>query len=335
MTDAGVNISATITDKFRVGVQVYDRNIGDLGNYHPHLDWAYGDYRFKDWFGIRAGRVKTALGLFNDTQDMEFLQTFALLPQGIYPLDLRSNTISHTGGDVYGEVSLHKAGSLSYTGYAGIRSNDKQGGLYYGNAAAGDPFQSFSGKAVGGDVRWHTPVQGLMIGASWADQTQDSHILITAADNALLILHNTPQHVTAGYVDYVRGKWHLESEYRDNYLLETFTLLGATAHTNQGTKGWFGAVAYRVNKRLEIGTYNSRFYVDAPQDPTNSASNHIFDQTVTARIDLTKWWNVKVEGHFMDGYGDTYSSHGFYTSDNPAGLKPTTNMLLIRTAFYM
>src|ERR1700689_2318133 len=70
MTDAGVNMSAQITDKFRVGAQVYDRNIGVLGDYHPSLDWAYGDYKFKDWFGIRAGKVKTVLGLYNDTQDM-------------------------------------------------------------------------------------------------------------------------------------------------------------------------------------------------------------------------------------------------------------------------
>jgi len=115
MTDAGVNVSATITDKFRVGAQVYDRNIGDLGNDHPQLDWAFGDYKFKDWFGIRAGKVKTVLGLYNDTQDMEFLQTFAILPQGIYPLDLRSDTIAHTGGDIYGEAALRKAGSVSYT----------------------------------------------------------------------------------------------------------------------------------------------------------------------------------------------------------------------------
>src|SRR5580693_9416892 len=101
MTDGGINVSTSLTDKFHVGAQVYFRNIGALGDYHPQLDWAYGAYRFKDWFGIRAGKVKTALGLYNDTQDMEFLQTFALLPQSVYPLDLRSNTIAHTGGDIF------------------------------------------------------------------------------------------------------------------------------------------------------------------------------------------------------------------------------------------
>jgi hypothetical protein len=94
-------------------------------------------------------------------------------------------------------------------------------------------------------------------------------------------------------------------------------------------------VAYRVTKRLEIGTYNSRFYVDAPQNPADKASNHIFDQVVTARFDITKWMNIKVEEHFINGYGDTYSEHGFYAANNPNGLKPSTDMLVIRAGFYM
>src|SRR5438093_12557180 len=72
-TDGGVNISASITDKLRVGAQLYVRNIGTLGQWHPVLDWASADYKFKAWFGVRAGRVKTTLGLYTDTQDMELL----------------------------------------------------------------------------------------------------------------------------------------------------------------------------------------------------------------------------------------------------------------------
>src|SRR5437016_4387644 len=89
-TDFGANISTQITDKFRVGAQLYDRNIGNLGNWHPQLDWAMADYKFKDWFGVRAGKVKTALGLYNDAQDVEALYTWAVLPQSLYPLDLRA-----------------------------------------------------------------------------------------------------------------------------------------------------------------------------------------------------------------------------------------------------
>src|ERR1035441_4851765 len=103
MTDGGANISTQLSDKFRVGAQVYVRNVGRLGGWHPLLDWAYVDYRAKDWFGVRAGRVKTSLGLYTDTQDAESLNTWALLPQSMYPADLRSATISHDGLDIYGD----------------------------------------------------------------------------------------------------------------------------------------------------------------------------------------------------------------------------------------
>src|SRR5207249_12303520 len=104
LTDGGVNMSMPITDKLRIGAQMYIRNIGTLGKWHPVLDWAVADYKFKDGFGVRAGIVKTALGLYNDTQDMEFLHTWAVLPQSLYPLDLRAVTISHIGGDMYGDI---------------------------------------------------------------------------------------------------------------------------------------------------------------------------------------------------------------------------------------
>ncbi|MGA3027859.1 MAG: hypothetical protein ABSF98_24150 [Bryobacteraceae bacterium] len=42
-TDGGVNVSTQLTDKFRVGAQVYDHNIGTMGKWHPQLDWALAD----------------------------------------------------------------------------------------------------------------------------------------------------------------------------------------------------------------------------------------------------------------------------------------------------
>ena len=35
----------------------------------------------------------------------------------------------------------------------------------------------------------------------------------------------------------------------------------------------------------------------------------------------------------MNGTGDPYSPHGCYSQDNPDGLKPTNNMLVVRTGW--
>lgn len=166
-TDFGANISSQITDKFRVGAQVYDRNLGNLGEWHPSLDWAFGDYRFKPWLGIRGGKVKTVLGLYNDTQDLEFLHTFALLPQSVYPTDLRDSTIAHLGGDLYGDISLrHGLGDLTYTVYGGHRSDSIYSGYPYLLSQFGTHFKTFGGLQYGGDLRWQTPLRGLLVGAS-------------------------------------------------------------------------------------------------------------------------------------------------------------------------
>jgi hypothetical protein len=137
MTDGGVNLSLRVTPKLRFGAQAYSRNIGEIGKGKVVLDWAFADYKCSESFGVRAGKVKTTAGLFTDTQDMEFIHTFALLPQSIYPADQRASTIAHTGGDVYGDVSLRAAGRLSYVMYAGLQPDDPRGGYYPGTRDVG------------------------------------------------------------------------------------------------------------------------------------------------------------------------------------------------------
>ena len=145
-TDFGLNMSTQVTDRLRIGAQGYDRNLGQLGQYHPSLDWAVADYRFKSWFGVRGGKVKTTLGLYNDTQDLDFLRPFALLPQSVYPTDLRDATIAHLGGDVYGNISLkRRLGDLSYTVYAGHRSDSIYSGYPYYLSSFGAILRALAG----------------------------------------------------------------------------------------------------------------------------------------------------------------------------------------------
>jgi hypothetical protein len=166
-TDFGANVSMQVTDKFRFGAQVYDRNLGNLGEWHASLDRAFADYRFRSWLGIRGGKVKTMLGLSNDTQDFDFLHTFALLPQSVYPTDLRDAAIAHLGGDVYGRLTPpHRLGDIAYAAYAGHRSDSIYSGYAYVSIAYGVIRPRYGGIQYGGDLRWKTPLRGFLIGAS-------------------------------------------------------------------------------------------------------------------------------------------------------------------------
>jgi hypothetical protein len=334
MTDGGVNISTQITSNFRVGAQVYSMNVGELGRWHPQLDWAYGDYKFNDYFGIRAGKVKTALGLYNDTQDQEFLYTWALLPQSIYPMDQRDMTIAHTGGDIYGHVGLHKAGGINYTAYTGFRPDNKYSGYYLSGASSGTPISSIGGSMFGGDARWTTPVNGLMIGASWAAMKFEVEgNLAYEYDIPIRVDSRPAQHLTSVYGEYQRGRFHFTGEYRRNDNVMSITGPGLSEHQDFGDQGFFLTAAMRITKRLEIGTYHSRYFVNSLSGAYDPNATHIYDQAITARYDFNRFFHVKVEGHFMDGYGDVYSAHGFYLDSNPNGMTAKTNLLIVRTGF--
>jgi hypothetical protein len=352
-TDFGANVSTQITDKFRVGAQLYDRNVGKLGGWHPDLDWAVADYKFKDWFGIRAGKVKTTLGLFNDTQDLEFLHTWALLPQSMYPLDQRGSTISHIGGDIYGAIPLKKLGELNYTVYGGDRPNDMNGGYVYaletsakqGTDANGisivvpsssRTINSYNGPAYGADLRWNTPLTGLLLGSSYLDQDPTTKGFFVATRIPFLI--QTEKDLTnAFYAEYMLRGFRFDAEYRRE-IMDTRTTSSngvLAAPTDKDMRSAYVAASYRLTKLLEIGSYYSRFYYNwayLHSDPLN----HVFDQAITARLDLRKYLDLKIEGHFMNGIMPSATvSRGFYIAPNPAGLKPDTRLLVIRLGYHL
>jgi hypothetical protein len=345
-TDFGLNLSTQLTDKLHVGAQGYDRNLGQLGQYHPSLDWAFADYRFKSWFGVRVGKVKTTLGLYNDTQDLDFLHTFALLPQSVYPIDLRDATIAHLGGDIYGNISLkHHLGDLSYTGYAGHRSDSIYSGYPYLLSQFGTHFTSFGGLQYGVDFRWNTPVKGLLIGASRMDQdTTGKGTGVNPLNPAGGIIayseSSRADWTNQFYGQYARGKLRIDSEYR-RYLRDQLIFSG-TSENEDDVRGWYIAGAYRIIKRLELGSYYSRYVITSvnggelagfpAQTDNGLPPDHIYDKVITGRVDLNKFWNVKLEGHFMNGYGTSTYPDGFYPQANPQGFKPNTTALVIKTS---
>lgn len=324
-TDAGVNVGTNITDHFHIGAQMYIRHLGDLDDGTPRLDWAVADYKFKDWFGIRAGKVKTALGLYNDTQDLDFLSTWALLPQGIYPIDVRSSTIAHEGVDLYGSIAPKRFGSLAYTLYFGYRPNDPSDGYVYGLHAYGIYLDSWAGETWGGDLRWTTPIPGFSAGASLNDQRPHGDYL---SGGTLVDYHTTEYQTTQFYAQYLFRGLHIDTEYRRGYRDGT---TNPAVFIYDGIS-YYASGAYRVSKWVELGSYDSHYYANWRQ-PHSPPTNHVFDRAVTARVDMNAHVYLKLEGHFMDGYAGPNNAHGFYDQDNPEGLKPKTNMLVVRTGF--
>ena len=346
-TDFGVNMSSQVTDKFRIGAQGYDRNLGQLGQYHPSLDWAVADYRLKSWFGVRGGKVKTTLGLYNDTQGEDFLRTFALLPQSVYPTDLRDATISHLGADMYGEISFrHRLGVLAYTAYAGHRSDSIYSGYPYYLSSFGGDIKSYGGLQYGADLRWSTPLKGLLVGASRMNEdiTGKGSAINPFNPGAGLVPYSESSKAdwtNQFYGEYVVGRFRIDSEYRRYWRNQE--LFSGTSESFADIRGWYVSGAYRICKRFQIGSYYSHYTISnivggalsafyPPATDTAIPANHDYDKVITGRVDLNRFWNVKVEGHFMNGYGSGPYPNGFYTQVNASGFAPNTNALVLKTS---
>jgi hypothetical protein len=320
-TDGAVSFSDSLTDKLRVGIQLHMYQLGQLGGPNINVDWASGDYRVNDHLGFRAGKVKTVVGLFNDSQDVDAVFLWTLLPQCSYPIDNQSFYLSHVGGEVYGELPLgERAGKLRYDGHAGQVSLDLNGGFIKELADIGLLFTSPpAGKTYGGDVRWETPWRGLSFGSSAVVETLDG----TALGGSL---HVAPFLISAQYAQFKRGKLYFAGEYDRTPANATVTIGPVVIPVPLVSQSWFVMGSYRLLKKLNVGSYYSHYAAEASD--MSLPENYSKDWVVSGRYDFNSYFYGKIEGHFLKG-----TALGYYASTNPSGLNPNSNLLAAKIGF--
>jgi hypothetical protein len=322
-TDGAVSFSDSLSDRLRVGIQLHVYQLGEFGGANLVVDWASGDYRVSDRFGVRAGKVKTVFGLYNDSQDVDSVFLWILLPQANYPIDNKSFLLAHLGGDIYGDVPLGKrSGALQYHGYLGQNSLDLAGGYVKALADNGLLFTTApGGKTYGGDLRWSTPVKGLTVGSSIVVQAIDGTATIGAR------MHVPPLCSISHYAQFKRGKFDFSGEYRRLPFTLDVTLGPQLLASNPfDARSWFAMGSYRLTKKIQVGSYYSHS-IDKAEN-TGLASNYSNDSVISGRYDFNGYFYSKVEGHFLHGTG-----LGYYASTNPDGLKPNSNMLAVKIGF--
>jgi len=320
-TEGALNVTDSVTDKLRVGIQVHMYQMGEFGGPNLVVDWASGDYKFNDQIGVRAGKIKVRLGLFNDSQDVDSLFLWVLLPQSIYPDDNRDYDLAALGGEVYGDLRLgSRRGSLQYSGHVGNTTLDANGGYMRQLAQYGLVFPSPpSGSTSGGDLRWLTPLRGLTIGAGAANYALDG---AAPAFN----FHMPGSLNVVYYAQWDHGRWHLAGEYyRSPLRIVINTGDGASALIND-FRCWYPMLSYSVTRKLQLGSYYSVMSNHAGD--TSLPENYSKDWVLSSRYDFNPYFYGKIEGHFLHGTGA-----GYYNDTNLNGLKPNSTMLAARIGF--
>lgn len=321
-TEVGLNFTVALTDKLRTGVQLFARDLGPVGNYAPRADWFYLDYRFDDWLGIRAGRVKIPFGLYNDTADIDAARVPVLLPQSIYSITSRDFLLAQTGGEIYGRVRMGKLGAFEYRLYGGTIFIDAKA-----QSTVSVPVQDIDVPFVVGErLVWETPLDGLRVGGSLQALKFDISYNIPAgvpglpAGPAFL---GVPATLGVASVEYARDRLLLAAEYsRWTVRLDSSVPLPSTKSISERA---YVMGSYRLTNWLTPGAYYSVMYPDVDNRSGRDKSMH--DVAATLRFDVNSWWLVKLEGHFMSGTAGLDSA----LNDN----KPITSLAQNWGAFFV
>lgn len=111
-TELGLNASWRPVPKLQFSTQILSRRAGESDDGDIQLDYALADYSFisttENLLGLRGGRIKNPLGLYNDTRDVAFTRPSILLPQSIYFDRTRDLALSADSIQLYGE---HRPGT--------------------------------------------------------------------------------------------------------------------------------------------------------------------------------------------------------------------------------
>jgi len=319
LAEVGLGVSTELTDRLRVGAQLFARDFGQFED-APRFDWAFLDYRWKSWLGVRAGIIKMPFGLYNEYVDVDSARVPILLPQGVYPLRNRDVLLSHRGFSIYGNRGLGPAGELDYQVWLGTLSIPENA-LTLANAT----LEGIDTKYVtGAQVFWQPPVDGLRIGATALRASIDFNLTLSAATTAALVaaglvpadykgelvVSQRPDTLVVGSAEYLHEAWSFAAEYSRAFKRQRTSLPALIPTFDEDTERFYGLASYRASRHLEVGAYYSVIHVDAGDrqghDPKYGEPFFAWqrDLAATIRLDVNDHWLWKLEGHFMDGTAD-------------------------------
>lgn len=303
--ELGLNFTSQLTDQLRLGIQFLSRDLGDYGNNDVEIDWAYGDYRYRNWLGIQAGRMKIVQGFYNQSRDIDAARTCIFLPSA-YNEAYRDSQSHVTGISLYGTLP---AGFEYQFQYGKLNIEEDGAAVKAAERAMG---LKSEGVEVDSDscifhMLWNTPLEGLRFAGnylwnfSWSLSTPIGEI-----DNDSDIWFLSAMYSWRNFSFVAEG-----GQANSKVSMGDMTLADSTAET------YYGMITYRFTDWLEVGSYYGELYPNKDDKDGDNFLKHnqpaakawLKDFAVFSRFDITDNWIFKIEAHYMDGLATvTYSS---------------------------
>lgn len=348
--EAIVNVTGRVDDRTRIGLQMLGRDFGPLGNGEVILDWAFGDYRWRDELGFRLGKIKTPLGLYNKTRDVDAVRTSVLLPQSVYTEGYRPVATAVQGAAIYGNLPLGSS-SLDYEVFAGTIEmgstrflSEQMTGIVPAAPLLGYAIEN---KMTSGfQATWNTPLEGLRVGGTYNTLELNSAgtFSLGLPSPWTIDMNLEVNHIEVLSAEYVGDALTLAAEYTRwdvDYELSNipyptgdpdmpFVPVAVQREDKRG--GYYLQGAYRVSPTAELGAYYSVFHPDWENrdgaDSTPDYSAWQKDVALTVRLDVTPHWTLKVEQHLISGIGDL---DGSINPGDP--VEESWNMFAVKSTF--
>lgn len=287
INEIGLNFTVPVTDELRFGVQFFSRDLMGHGDNRLEVDWAFLDYSFQDWLGVRAGKIKAPLGLYNRERDLDMLRTFVLLPTSIYSQSMRRFLVAIHGASVYGSIGTDGFGEIDY---------EFQGGTMPGSAGSEITYEY----AASGAIYWNTPFQGVRFAYTYSESEGDAQLSVERGGVAysfdLALEMNCLQTFSVEYekenikltAEINRFQYDMDSEY---YTQKYDSL------------GWYTSASWLIRKWVAAGVYYSSDE-DKEFDETDGLPHYFSyqnDWAVSVCFNITSAWFIKIETHLIAG----------------------------------
>ncbi|MCP4157872.1 MAG: hypothetical protein GY757_59735 [bacterium] len=339
INELGLAISAKLSDKLRVGFQLFSRDLGTIGNNKVVLDWAFADYHFSDMLGLRIGRIKLPFGLYNEGRDTDVLRPMVFLPQGVYDEGRRGFMVAIQGAGVYGNLSLGGGGDIDYSGYAGtanIASNELVVKYFLSSLNQLSPLTGVTVPEIsarvkhvyGGQLIWNTPLEGLRVAGSFLTTDLEFNMVDYATPVALFEI---PSWFVLS-MEYTVGNLTASAE----YLEMTSEFIPFTMALGEGTsQAYYGMLSYMISDMFTLSalydvSYSSKDDKEGQENVSVGLPDYLGwrkDFGACLRCDINANWQLKMEWHSVDGAAQLLNLF------NPEGFEQKWNYFVFKTSF--
>jgi hypothetical protein len=167
--EVGLNVTSNLTDDIHLGIQFISRKMVNYGENFSKIDWAFADYRWRDFLGFRFGKIKMPFGLYNEIRDIDMLRTSILLPSSLYNESWRDTLTSLEGVGIYGNIFIEQLGNINYQALSGQLDVSCDGGVagYIEHNGMVEISKIEPRNSYMASILWDLPIEGISIGSSY------------------------------------------------------------------------------------------------------------------------------------------------------------------------